>query len=128
METGIKGRAETVVVPENTAVSAGSGNLEVFATPHMIALMEKASFESVIPFLEEGRGTVGTRIEVSHISATPIGMKVTAESELVSVDGRKLIFSVKAYDEAGLIGEGMHERFIIESDKFMLRCASKLET
>ncbi len=83
----------------------------------MIALMEQAAYTSVAGELEEGQGTVGTLMNVSHISATPVGMEVTAKSELVKVDGRKLVFHVEAYDERGKIGEGEHERFIIDNEK-----------
>lgn len=125
MEIGIKGLAETVVDHSNTAKFAGSGELEVFATPFMIALMEQAAYSSVAPFLEEGQGTVGTRLNVSHDAATPVGMKVRAESELCELDGRRLVFTVRAYDECGLIGQGTHERFIIKNDKFLAKCNAK---
>lgn len=125
MNTGLKGRADAVVNESNTAKSLGSGALEVFGTPYMIAMMEKASASAVAGELEEGCGTVGTHLDVSHDSATPMGMKVWAESELVEVDGRRLVFDVKAYDECGLIGQGRHERFIIKSDKFLAKCQAK---
>ena len=125
MEIGIKGRAETVVNHENTAKFVGSGELEVFATPQMIALMEQAAASSVAGELEEGQGTVGTLLNVSHDAATPRGMKVWAETELVEVDRRRLVFDVKAYDECGLIGQGKHERFIIQNDKFLAKVNAK---
>lgn len=125
MEIGIKGRAETVVNHENTAQFVGSGELEVFATPQMIALMEQAAASSVAGELEEGQGTVGTLLNVSHDAATPLGMKVWAETELVEVDRRRLVFDVKAYDECGLIGQGKHERFIIQNDKFLAKVNAK---
>lgn len=125
MEIGIKGLTETVVDHSNTAKFAGSGELEVFATPFMIALMEQAAYSSVAPYLEEGQGTVGTKLNVSHDAATPVGMKVRAESELCELDGRRLVFTVKAYDECGLIGQGTHERFIIKNDKFLAKCNAK---
>lgn len=125
MEIGIKGLAETVVDHSNTAKFAGSGELEVFATPFMIALMEQAAYSSVAPYLEDGQGTVGTKLNVSHDAATPVGMKVWAESELCELDGRRLVFTVKAYDECGLIGQGTHERFIIKNDKFLAKCNAK---
>ena len=96
LETGIQGRAETLVSKENTAASMGSGNLEVFATPCMVALMEEASQCSVAPFLGEGESTVGTKLCVSHDAATPVGMKVWAESTLTEIDGRRLVFEVRA--------------------------------
>lgn len=125
MEIGIKGRAETVVNHENTAKFVGSGELEVFATPQMIALMEQAAASSVAPQLEEGQGTVGTLLNVSHDAATPLGMKVWAETELVEIDRRRLVFEVKAFDECGLIGKGKHERFIISNDKFLSKVNAK---
>lgn len=125
MEIGIKGRAETVVNHENTAKFVGSGELEVFATPQMIALMEQAAASSVAPQLEEGQGTVGTLLNVSHDAATPLGMKVWAETELVEIDRRRLVFEVKAFDECGLIGKGKHERFIIQNDKFLSKVNAK---
>ena len=125
MEIGIKGQVETVVNENNTAKFAGSGSLDVFATPNMIGLMEQASQASVAPFLEEGQGTVGTKIEVSHDAATPLGMKVWAESELIEIDRRRLVFEVKAYDECGLIGQGRHERFIIQNEKFLAKVNAK---
>ena len=125
MEIGIKGRAETVVNHENTAKFVGSGELEVFATPQMIALMEQAAASSVAGELEEGQGTVGTLLNVSHDAATPLGTKGWAETELDEVDRRRLVFDVKAYDECGLIGQGKHERFIIQNDKFLAKVNAK---
>lgn len=125
MEIGIKGRAETLVTHESTAKFIGSGELEVFATPQMIALMEQAAASSVAPRLEEGQGTVGTLLNVSHDAATPLGMKVWAETELVEIDRRRLVFEVKAFDECGLIGKGKHERFIISNDKFLAKVNAK---
>lgn len=125
MELGIKGRVETVVNESNTAKFVGSGSLEVFATPNMIGLMEQAAQLSVVPYLEEGQGTVGTKLEVSHDAATPLGMRVWAESELIETDRRRLVFCVKAYDECGLIGQGRHERFIIANEKFLAKVNAK---
>lgn len=122
---GIKGRREQTVTPEMSAARVGSGLVEVFATPMMVALIEQTCLESVTPCLEAGQGTVGTLVNVSHVSATPIGMRVWCESELTEVDRRRLVFSVKAYDECGLIGEGTHERFIIDNDKFFEKIKNK---
>ena len=127
LETGMKGRKEIVVTQEKTAKAMGSGTLDVFATPAMIALMETTAFESVAGELEEGSGTVGTALKVKHVAATPVGMKVVCETELVEVDGRALTFSVKAFDEKGLIGEGEHERFIVFNEKFQAKADAKLE-
>ena len=122
---GMSATAETTVKHDNTALAVGSGTLEVFATPMMVALIEQTCLESVLPQLEEGQGTVGTLVNVSHVSATPVGMRVWCESELVEVDRRRLVFKVKAYDECGLIGEGTHERFIIDNAKFMEKIKNK---
>jgi predicted thioesterase len=127
LKAGIKGKKEITVTQELTAKAMSSGALDVFATPAMIALMENTAFESVAAELEPGSGTVGTALNVKHVSATPVGMKVTCETELVKVDGRALTFSVKAYDEAGLIGEGDHERFIIFEEKFQAKADAKLQ-
>lgn len=125
LTAGIKGEQRTEVVYENTATAVGSGVLKVFATPCMLALMEKTACDSLIPYLEEGCGSVGTEVNIRHVAATPIGMTVRCESELLEVDGRRLVFSVKAYDEAGLIGEGTHERFVVNNEKFQSRADGK---
>ena len=126
LEAGLKGEQKVMVTQENTAKVYGSGALEVFATPAMIALMEKTCLMSVAPSLKEGEGTVGTKIDVSHVAATPVGMKVRCESVLKEVDRRRLVFEVKAYDAAGLIGEGVHERFVILNEPFMGKAGAKL--
>lgn len=124
---GIKGRAEDVVREENTAQAVGSGTLPVFATPAMTALMEKAAWTSLAPYLEEGESTVGTKLEITHDSATPLGLKVWAESEVTAVEGKRIVFHVSAYDEKGLIGQGTHERFLITNDRFLAKAGRKLE-
>lgn len=115
------------VKENNTALSVGSGSLKVYATPAMIALMEKASCEAVSSLLNEGETTVGTMMNVNHISATPIGMEVYATAEVISHEGRKFVLKVEAYDECGKIGEGMHERFLVFSEKFTEKTYSKLK-
>ena len=127
MKVGIKNQIKKTVVEKLTAKVMGSGRLDVFATPAMVAMMEEAAHTSVEAELEEGQGTVGTSMTVSHIAATPVGMEVTCESELVEVDGRKLVFEIKAMDEVGLIGEARHERFIIENEKFLAKTNAKLK-
>ena len=122
---GMKGRAETAVVQENTAAAVGSGLVPVFATPYMIALMENAAVNAVQAALEPGQGTVGTRLDVTHDAATPIGMKVWAEAEVTSVEGKKITLAVRAFDEAGPIGGGTHERFIIAVDRFLAKAEAK---
>ena len=124
---GLKGRAETVVSDANTAQAACSGALPVFGTPFMCALMEEAAWKSIAPHLDAGQSTVGTRLEVTHDSATPVGMKVWAESEVTQVDGKRLVLKVAAYDEKGPIGQGTHERFIITDERFLAKCAKKRE-
>ncbi len=126
METGIKGYAESTVSESNSAKTMGSGALDVLATPAMIALMEKAAWTSVQPYLEEGEGTVGTLMNITHDAPTPLGMKVHCESELIAVEGRKLKFTVTAFDEKGCIGKGTHERFVIKSEKFQKKANEKL--
>ena len=127
VSVGMKGRAEAVVTQDNAAVTAGSGTLPVFATPWMCALMEKASWTAVAPGLEPGESTVGTRLTITHDSATPLGLKVWAESQVTAVDGRRIEFQVTAYDERGLIGQGTHERFVVADDRFLAKAARKLE-
>ena len=124
---GLKGRAETVVNESNTAQAACSGALPVFGTPFMCALMEEAAWKSIAPHLEAGQSTVGTRLNVSHDSATPVGMKVWAESEVTEVDGKRLILTVAAFDERGPIGRGTHERFSGTDERFLAKTARKLE-
>ena len=124
---GCKGRAETTVTQENTAAAVGSGLVPVFATPYMIALMENAAVNALAPCMAEGEGSVGTRLEVTHDAATPVGMKVWAEAELTAVEGRKLTFAVRAYDEAGPIGGGVHERFVISVDRFLAKAQRRKE-
>lgn len=125
IEKGIKGHLEQTVTDELCADRIGSGLVKVFATPMMIALIERTCNESVTPLLDPGQGTVGTRIDVSHCAATPVGMRVWCDSELTEVDRRRLVFSVRAYDQCGLIGEGTHERFIIDSDRFQQKTNEK---
>lgn len=126
METGIIGQEELIVNEMNTAEALGSGSLAVLATPAMIALMEKTARLSVAPFLEDGQSTVGTLVNVKHLSASPVGMKITCRTELKEIDRRRLVFHVECSDEAGIIGEGEHERFIIDEAKFMAKAEAKL--
>ena len=127
METGIKGYAETTVNPSNTASSVGSGLLDVFSTPSMIALIEQAAADSVSPYLEDGQGTVGMRLEVDHLAPTPLGEKVWAETELTAIDRRVLTFKVAAFSQKEKIGEGIHRRCIILSDRFLEKMNSKYD-
>ncbi len=123
---GQKGRAEALVTEQNTAIAAGSGTLSVFATPWMCALMEQAAWTAIAPALAEGESTVGTKLNISHSSATPVGLKVWAESEVTLVDGKRVELKVAAYDETGLIGEGTHERFLVTNERFLAKASRKL--
>lgn len=125
LKEGIKGREERVVDESNSAKTLGSGTLDVFATPAMVALMEETAWKSVQSELEDGQGTVGISLDIKHVSATPLGMKVYCESELAQIDGKKLLFTVKAFDERGMIGEGTHERFIVDNRKFQTKTDQK---
>lgn len=125
IKAGLTGEAEVAVGQENTAKTLGSGDLEVFATPAMIALMEKAATKAVEGYLPQGSSSVGTLLNIKHMAATPVGMKVSAKATLTAVEDRKLVFTVEAFDEKDKIGEGQHERFIINVDKFMTRVNGK---
>ena len=125
LKVGIEGRREIVVTRDKSAKFMESGGLEIFATPMMIALMEAVAFDSVVDYLEEGQGTVGTRLEISHLAATPVGMTVRAESELVEVDRRKLSFIVTAWAGDEKIGEGTHQRFIVNNESFLAKAQAK---
>ena len=121
LETGIKCIKEEVVTEELTAELVGSGGLAVYATPAMIRLMEHAAWLSVEEHMEEGFTTVGTHMDVKHLKASPLGAHIRCESELTEIDGRRLVFKVAAFDDKGLIGEGIHERFIVNTEKFMVK-------
>lgn len=125
LKVGMKFTREVEVVHELTADAVHSGGLPVFATPMMIGLMENASWSLAEECMEEGYSTVGTLVNVKHVSATPVGATVRAETELTEIDGRRLVFKVAAYDDKGLIGEGTHERFIINTEKFMNKTLTK---
>lgn len=125
LEIGITGEQSVIVTEALTAKVVGSGTLDVYATPSMIALVEKTAMQSVIPHLEPGTGKVGTALNVQHLAPTPVGMRVTAKTELVEIDRRRLVFSVEVYDEAGMIGKGTHERFVIDEAKFQAKADAK---
>ena len=125
LEIGIKGAQSVVVDDEKLASSMGSGDLPVFATPAMIALIEKTASESIMPYLEIGSSSVGTHLDIAHSAATPIGMTVVCETELVEIDRRRLVFKVRVYDSAGDVGSGTHERFIVDSARFMQKAELK---
>lgn len=126
---GTKCQLEQVVTEELTAASIGSGLLPVFGTPYMLAMMENAAQTLLGSFLEEGQGSVGTHLDVSHTAPTPVGMRVWAEAEVtnVSENGKMVDFAVRAWDEKGPIGEGTHTRAIIHNERFLAKCNAKLE-
>ena len=125
LKIGMTAQAGKIVSEDDTAVKFGSGGVRVFATPMMVALMENAALNAVDPHLGEDSATVGLSLNVKHLAATPVGMKVTAVAELISIEGKKLTFKVEAYDEQEKIGEGIHERYIIKLSKFLERAAHK---
>lgn len=125
ISTGLTGRAETLVSQENTALAMGSGSLPVFATPAMTALMERAAVTALAPHLGAGETTVGIKLDITHDAATPVGLKVWAQCELLEVSGRRYVFSVTAYDERGPIGKGVHERCLVRADSFLARTEEK---
>ena len=129
LSIGIKGEAHTTVTKEKLASHVLSGEADVFATPMMIALMEEAAAGSIKPFLDAGKTSVGTNIQVTHVAATPLGMAVRAVAEVteVSANGRMVTFQVAAYDGAGLIGEGTHVRAILDLQRFQEKTNQKLQ-
>jgi predicted thioesterase len=125
LKTGLSARLEKTVKDEETANWFDKGLPKVFSTPFMIALMEVASFKAIEEYLPEGYSAVGTMLDVQHLSSTPVGAKVWAQATLVEIDRKRLTFDVEAYDEAGLIGSGKHDRFIVEEAKFMQKTNKK---
>ena len=123
---GMKGKASTLVEREDTAYEVGSGSLLVYATPCMVALMEGAACEAIAAAIPEGKTSVGTGLNISHLSATPVGLEVWAEAEVTEVDGSTVTFQVTAYDEAGKIGEGIHKRAVITAQRFLDKAYVKL--
>ena len=119
LEKGLKYTSITVVTRDNSASAVGSGGIDVFATPSMVALMENAAMNAVAPFLPEGATTVGAEISTTHIKPSALGVEVQATATLTAVEGRKLLFDVEAYDATGLIGKGTHVRFIVDVERFM---------
>lgn len=126
LNVGMSYEVEETVTDEKTATALGSGGVDVLATPYMIALMEKTSRLSVQPGLAEGSTTVGTKVNIEHLSASPVGIKIKVKSTLKEIEGRRLCFDVEAYDEKVKIGSGTHERFIIDIEKFVSKANSKL--
>lgn len=125
IKIGMNSTQEITVDTSNIAKTVGSGSLEVFATPMMVALMEKAASAAIADCMENDETTVGTKLDVAHTSATPLGMKVSAYAEVTEVNGREITFKVTASDEAGEIGNGVHKRFVVFGEKFMNKTNSK---
>jgi len=123
LNVGRKGQAQTTVTSLNTAKAMGSGQLEVFATPAMVAIMEQAAVNSIE--LPVGQSSVGTSLTIKHNAATPLGANIFATAELVEIDRRRLVFSVEVFDEAGQIGIGKHERFIIDVEPFLAKTQTR---
>lgn len=128
MKIGIKNTIKKTVTEINTAKAIGSGTLEVFATPAMIALIEETAWKSVQQYLEEGQSTVGSSLDIKHISPTPLGNSVCCTTELIEIDGKKLVFKAEVVDNKSVIGTGLHTRYIIDNKKFMDKAISKLAT
>ena len=126
IEIGMKGEVQTIVEREDTAVEVGSGSLLVYATPCMVALMEGAACEAIAGELKETETTVGTELNIQHISATPVGLEVRAVATVTAVEGKVITFDVEAFDEAGPIGKGTHKRVLITAQRFLDKTYSKL--
>ncbi len=125
IQVGMIGTLETTVTPDKTARHLGSGGIDVFATPAMIALMEGAAVTAIDKHLAAGQASVGVDVHVQHLAATPLGHVVRAEAQVTAIDRRKVTFTVKAWDEQELIGEGTHVRFVIDLDRYTARLAEK---
>lgn len=123
---GLTGEAATLAEREDTALEVGSGDLLVYATPCMAALMEGAACNALEGLLEENQTSVGVSLAIEHVSATPVGLEVRAEAEVTAVEGKKITFALRAFDEAGEIGHGTHVRQIVSSQKFLEKAYSKL--
>ena len=123
---GMKGEVTTLAEREDTAKEVGSGDLLVYATPCMIALMEGAACEAIAEALSDSQTTVGTGLNIEHIAATPVGLEVRAEATVIAVEGKVITFEVNAYDEAGQIGKGTHKRVIVNAQKFLEKAYEKL--
>lgn len=122
---GLIGEVEIVVQPSDTADAHGNKGVHVLATPRLVGLFEEAAIQAVQPHLPSGGGTVGTRLEVKHLAATPMGMRVRARAVLRQVDGRRLVYDLEAHDEIEKVGEGTHERFQVMQARFLERVAEK---
>ena len=126
IKVGMTAQVETIVEKEDTAQLVGSGDLLVYATPCMVALMEGAACEAIAEGLGEGETSVGTELNIQHISATPVGLEVYAKAEVTAVEGKVITFQVEAFDEAGAIGKGTHKRVVVNSQRFLEKTYTKL--
>ena len=126
IQVGMKGEVATLVEREDTALEVGSGSLLVYATPCMVALMEGAACEAIADVLPEDKTSVGISLDIAHLSATPVGLEVRAEAEVIAVEGNTITFQLNAYDEAGKIGEGTHKRAVVSTQRFLDKVYSKL--
>ena len=124
---GTKQEYTFMVEEAHTAKNIQSGNARVLATPHLAAMLEKAAHELCLPYLDEGCATVGTNLNLNHLAATPVGMKVTVSATVTECEGRKIEFSLEAYDEREKIADGSHTRFSVFQEKFQAKCDGKLE-
>lgn len=125
LNEGIKGHQELVVSESNSAKTLGSGTLDVFSTAAMVALIEKTAWMSVSDYLDTGSTTVGTLLKIEHHAPSPFNIKVYCDSTLIKVEGRKLLFKCEVFDEVGKIGEGLHERFVVDENKFQTKANSR---
>ncbi len=125
LEPGLTAEITHVVTESDTAATYGSGLVPVLSTPHLVALMENAAQSALNPYMAPGKSAVGTRVDMRHLAATPVGMEVRVRAELVEVDRRRLRFHIEAWDDVEKIGECEHERFIIDKDRFMQRVREK---
>ena len=125
LKLGITGKAIVSVTPDNTAEKFGNSGAVVFATPMLVALMEQAAINALAPYLADGQGSVGTKVEITHMAATPVGMSVYAIATLEELVGKKMIFAVEAFDDQEQIGKGRHERYIISTADFLVKVAGK---
>ncbi len=123
---GMKGTALSQVEREDTALEVGSGSLLVYATPCMVALMEGAACDAIQNALGEDQTTVGTALNITHLAATPVGLEVRAEAEVTAVEGKVITFRIQAYDEAGEIGKGTHQRVIVNTQRFLDKTYAKV--
>ncbi len=122
---GVTNKHQFTVTENHTAIALESGNARVLSTPYLVAMLEKAAHELCFPYLEDGTATVGTEMNMKHMAATPVGMNVTVSATVTEWEGRKIVFSVEAYDEVEKIAEGTHTRFVVFKEKFQTRCDAK---